>query len=67
MMAKGLDLEAIAQKLSIQIGTVRTHRKNLMRRLGVSGKVQAVVKMILATGLLTEEEEIDIFQRKDPL
>jgi DNA-binding NarL/FixJ family response regulator len=55
LMVKGLETEDIADSLKIGEGTVRTHIKAIKLKLAVSTKVQTVVKLILATGILTED------------
>jgi len=57
LLAKGLATEEIADSLGIGSGTVRNHIKNIKQRIAVSTRVQVVVKLILATGILTEDVE----------
>ncbi|WP_211321997.1 helix-turn-helix domain-containing protein [Brockia lithotrophica] len=45
LMLEGLSDEAIGQKLYISVWTVRTHRKNMYRKLGVSTLRELVGKM----------------------
>ncbi|MBT9283393.1 MAG: helix-turn-helix transcriptional regulator [Hydrogenibacillus schlegelii] len=45
LVLEGLSDEAIAQKLHISVWTVRTHRKNMYRKLGVSTLRDLMVKM----------------------
>jgi DNA-binding CsgD family transcriptional regulator len=42
LVALGLSTPAIAQKLSCAPSTVKTHRSNLMRKLGVKNAVELV-------------------------
>ncbi|PTQ55105.1 MAG: hypothetical protein BSOLF_0313 [Candidatus Carbobacillus altaicus] len=44
-MLEGLSDEAIAQELHISVWTVRTHRRNVYRKLGVSTVRELVRKM----------------------
>jgi len=55
LMVKGLENEEIADSLGIGAGTVRTHIKAIKLKLVVSTRSQTVVKLILATGILTED------------
>ncbi|KWX08773.1 hypothetical protein TR75_00185 [Hydrogenibacillus schlegelii] len=45
LVLEGLSDEAMAQKLHISVWTVRTHRKNVYRKLGVSTLRELVGKM----------------------
>ncbi|MGH2621824.1 MAG: response regulator transcription factor [Anaerolineales bacterium] len=42
LMAKGLGNEAIAETLSISLGTVKNHVSNLYSKLGVRSRAEAV-------------------------
>jgi two-component system response regulator DegU len=46
LMADGLDGQAVADKLGISHATVRTHTANMLSKLGVHSKVEAVVMAI---------------------
>jgi LuxR family maltose regulon positive regulatory protein len=45
-MRWGLSNNEIAQKLSININTVKSHSKNVFSKLGVKSRTQAVLKVI---------------------
>ena len=57
LLTKGLSTVEIAEKLGCGTGTVRSHIKTIKQRMAVSSRVQVVVKLILATGILTEDIE----------
>lgn len=44
LLAEGLSSKEIARRLDIGEGTVRTHRKHLYRKLGVSRRSQAIMR-----------------------
>ena len=48
-LGEGLDANAIAQKLFISEGTVRTHRKNILEKTGAKNSVH-LVRMAVANG-----------------
>lgn len=48
-LADGLDANAIADKLFISEGTVRTHRKNILEKTGAKNSVH-LVRMAVANG-----------------
>jgi len=43
-LASGKSLEAISKTLHISKNTMKTHLRNLYRKLGVTGRVEAVAK-----------------------
>lgn len=45
-IAKGLDYNQIAQKLSIKPATVRKHTENIYKKLDVHNKIEAIQKGI---------------------
>lgn len=51
LMAKGLTAQEIADKLTLSIHTVYTHRKNIMRKLGASSASE-VVRYAFQTALV---------------
>lgn len=44
LLAAGETTEAIAAELGITIDTVRNHVRNVLRRLGVDSRIEAVVE-----------------------
>lgn len=54
LMAAGLDNRALAKKLGVEYGTVRSHVRNLIAKLEVHNKMQAIVKAA-QLGLLEPE------------
>jgi DNA-binding NarL/FixJ family response regulator len=46
LMAQGLDNREIAERLSIEYGTVRSHIRNLIAKLEVHNKMQAIVRAV---------------------
>jgi two-component system nitrate/nitrite response regulator NarL len=42
-LAEGLDSKAIAEKLHITVETERTHMVNILNKLGVHSRLQALV------------------------
>ena len=44
LMAQGLDNRALAKQLGVEYGTVRSHVRNLIAKLEVHNKMQAIVK-----------------------
>lgn len=48
LLAKGMDNRAIAEQLSISVGTVRKHLELIYRALGVSSRAEAVGKVAQA-------------------
>ena len=48
-LSEGLDANAIAEKLFISEGTVRTHRKNILLKTGAKNSVH-LVRMAVANG-----------------
>ncbi len=54
---KGMVLEEIAEALGISHNTVATHVVNLHRKLGVTSAGRAVLKLILASGVLLTEDD----------
>lgn len=57
---KGLSVPRIAEILGCALGTAKIHRLRLYRKLGVECVEQAVVKTILASGLLLTDEDRDL-------
>lgn len=47
LLSEGMNAEAIATALEISKETVRTHRKNILRKRGSENTVQAVAKCII--------------------
>lgn len=47
LLALGLPTRAVAQRLDANIKTIDTHRKEVLRRLGVQNTAQLVRKAIL--------------------
>ena len=54
LVARGLSNKAIAQTLSISHNTVKYHVRNILQKLGVQNRTEAVTRAI-ATGLLDPE------------
>lgn len=54
LMAQGLDNRALAKQLGVEYGTVRSHVRNLIAKLEVHNKMQAIVKAA-QLGLLEPE------------
>ena len=46
LLVKNYDTEEIATKLKISSKTVRNHISNVMQKLGVKGRAQAVVELL---------------------
>jgi LuxR family transcriptional regulator of spore coat protein len=46
LLVKQYDTETIAKKLYISAKTVRNHISNVIQKLGVKGRAQAVVELI---------------------
>jgi LuxR family maltose regulon positive regulatory protein len=44
LLAQGFSNQAIAERLVIAVGTVKTHTASLYRKLGVSSRTQAVAR-----------------------
>lgn len=56
-MANG-DLNAVARMFSLSPATVRTHRRNIFRKLGIRTQLE-LVRFALRTGLLSTQSEVD--------
>jgi len=54
LMAQGLDNHTLAKQLGIEYGTVRSHVRNLIAKLEVHNKMQAIVRAA-QLGLLEPE------------
>lgn len=55
-MAKGYTQRWIAGRLDIAVTTVQNHRKRILLKLRCHSTNRAILKMILATGLLFPED-----------
>ncbi len=54
LVAQGYTSQQIAERLSISVNTVETHRARIMGKLGLRGRAE-LVRYALARGLLTSE------------
>ena len=54
LLVKNYDTESIAKKLNISSKTVRNHISNVIQKLGVKGRSQAIIELI-------KMQEIKIF------
>lgn len=61
-VAKGYTQAEMAEKLSLSRSTVNVVLRSLLRRLGVTDRVRAVVKLVLASGLLMGDRKGDVIQ-----
>lgn len=50
LMARGQTNAAIARELVVQVGTVKYHVKNVLRKLGARSRADAVARYVRATG-----------------
>ena len=46
LLVKNYDTESIAKKLNISSKTVRNHISNVIQKLGVKGRSQAIIELI---------------------
>ena len=46
LLVKNYDTESIAKKLNISSTTVRIHISNVIQKLGVKGRSQAIIELI---------------------
>ncbi len=60
LVANGMSNKAIAQKLSVSENTVKYHLKNIMQKLCVKNRTEAVTYAIRA-GLLTSDSPVEPF------
>jgi LuxR family transcriptional regulator, regulator of acetate metabolism len=51
LLAQGLPNRAIAQRLVVREGTIKYHVKNILRKLGATGRADAVSRYLRATGM----------------
>ena len=51
LLAQGLPNRQIAQRLAVREGTVKYHIKNILRKLGATGRADAVSRYLRATGM----------------
>ena len=51
LLAQGLSNREIAQRLVVREGTIKYHVKNILRKLGASGRADAVSRYLRATGM----------------
>ena len=51
LLAQGLPNREIAQRLVVREGTIKYHVKNILRKLGASGRADAVSRYLRATGM----------------
>ena len=59
LLVKGRDGRQAADKLHMAYNTYKQHVKRIEQKLAVHNSRQAVVKMILATGIITADTEAD--------
>lgn len=55
LLCRGYSQQKMAAELSITQGTVKNHRKAINRKLRCSNSRRTMLKLILATGLLTQD------------
>jgi DNA-binding NarL/FixJ family response regulator len=51
LLAHGLPNREIAQQLVVREGTIKYHVKNILRKLGATGRADAVSRYLRATGM----------------
>lgn len=59
LLVQGLTNKAIAERLYVSVNTVKTHMRNIYRKLGVSSRAGAVKLTVEAAGLLPPPEAVE--------